>query len=211
MPEYRAGSVQHGGLLLHGFCLADELMISLAAQFSATSLMRTIALIDLITCFLAPELLLVHFLCQENVLTLSPETDLALLQALGSRAAGGLQRQARCSCQELLSSLALTQAWLSPRHFPTRLLTPGPSAESAGLSSCPFDAFRVTTWPKLGTATVAFVSSQMVWEGPCTSAVSPAVFCSTLSLVSLPAHSLQLDLPGCGDAAAQTTLDSHCS
>lgn len=173
--------------------------------------MSTIATIDLIARFLAPVLLLVHFLCQENVLTLSPETDLALLQALGSRAAGGLQRQAHCSCQELLSSLALAQAWLSPRGFPTWLQMPGPSAESAGLSSCPFDAFRVITWPKPRTATVAFVSSQIVWEQPCTSAISPAVFCSIRSLISLPAHSLQLDLPGCGDAAAQIILDSHCS
>lgn len=106
--------------------------------------------------------------------SLSPESGSALLQPLGIRAARGLLRWADCYCDELLSLLILTRAWLSPRHFPVWLLMPGPSAEYAwatpGLSSCPFDVFRVIPQPKPGTATVAFASSPIVWEGPRTSA-----------------------------------------
>lgn len=163
--------------------------------------------------------------------SLSPESGSALLQPLGIRAARGLLRWADCYCDELLSLLILTRAWLSPRHFPVWLLMPGPSAEYAwatpGLSSCPFDVFRVIPQPKPGTATVAFASSPIVWEGPRTSVISSAVPCSTWAKAVCRQHSefggmsdikpcllsgsfTLLEPPGCGGAAAQIMVDSHC-
>jgi len=109
---------------------------------------------------------------------------------------------------------------------------PGPSAEYAwatqglGVSSCPFEAFRVTSWPNPGITTVSFISPRIVWEGACTSAISPAVFCSTCAKAvcrqhnefggrsdiepHLPSSSFALlDLPGCGGTPTQIMLNSH--
>lgn len=78
---------------------------------------------------------------------LSPETGLALLQPLWSKAAGELLRQAHCCCWELLSSLTLMQAQLTARHFPALLLMTGSSAEFAwdtpGLSSLFFWCIQI--------------------------------------------------------------------
>ena len=112
-------------------------MVSAQQMWAATSLMSTIALVDLTTwfwllyCCLCAFLFMSRKCLNVSVLPtvqpfgyqlmkypLSPETGSALLEPLGSRTAGGLLRWVHCSRRELLSSLTLTQARLNHRHFP---------------------------------------------------------------------------------------------
>lgn len=162
-----------------------------------TVLMMSTSLILADHLALAPVLLLVHFSFENKKMSyvsglsivqyfgyllmkysLSPETGLALLQSLWSEAAGRLLRLAHCSFWELRSLLTLTQAQLSPRHFPALLLMTGSSADCAwdtpGLSSLFFWSIQIHPSAK----TSGFASSQIVCEELCTSARSAAVYCS---------------------------------
>lgn len=156
----------------------------------------------IIALVLAPVLLLVHFLCQENVLTCQCCLPYSLFGTCWWNILCHLRLVWHCctpwdaelleDCWDGLTASAESCSPRSPSHrhgsvpgiLQPGILMPGPSVHytwvtpGPGFSSCPFDAFRVTPWPKPGIAIVGFASSQIVWEGPCTSAISPAVFWS---------------------------------